>query len=373
MTEAAEITDTPETPQEETEVVHRSAAQSQAIDQALDEGDRDSLHTLPLALLPINLPSLSRAKMLKDNRMKSMVEMFSSGDGGGAGSGRMEVEALSNVFEESEEFKADLEILQHMENLHSYDVYSLRIELRRLGIPITDQEGLQLSERKAKDLTSYMTEFTRPLIQQIYGGTDGDIADMDQLLSMFKSPDKGEAIKNLKMIADKLGIGLADVPTFLEEYGDVFLSLAYYKGALDEIIPRVTAFLDELEDINGNFQVRQMPRFKETCDMLQMRFNDVTSSITGRFESFDRNSKTLWDNINAASFQAMKEMIEAHYVTIGGVLCGLMVKMDAWDEKFASGRGGPVSKADFIMSEMRMGMNYIYEIEKSAPGIKEMQ
>ena len=65
----------------------------------------------------------------------------------------------------------------------------------------------------------------------------------------------------------------------------------------------------------------------------------------------------------------MKEMIEAHYVTIGGVLCGLMVKMDSWDEKFSTGRGGPISKADFIMSEIRMGMNYIYEIEQSAPAI----
>ncbi|MBT7760677.1 MAG: hypothetical protein HN732_25320, partial [Rhodospirillaceae bacterium] len=271
-----------------------------------------------------------------------------------------------------DEFKEDLAILEPMELLHSFDVYSLRIELRRLGISVADQEGLQLSEGRAQELTSYMTEFTRPLLSQIYGGGDSEIEDMDQLLGMFKSPDKGEAIKNLKMIADKLGIGLIDVPMFLEEYGDVFLSLAYYKGALDDIIPRVTKFLEELEEINSNYQVRQMPRFEETCDTLQMRFNDITASITGRFESFDRNSKTLWDNINATTFQAMKEMIEAHYVTIGGVLCGLLVKMDSWDQKFAKGRGGPISKADFIMSEMRMGMNYIYKIEESAPSIKDL-
>jgi hypothetical protein len=68
----------------------------------------------------------------------------------------------------------------------------------------------------------------------------------------------------------------------------------------------------------------------------------------------------------------MKKMIEAHYVTIGGVLCGLMVKMDSWDEKFPNGPGGPVSKAYFILSEMRMGMNSIYNIEQSAPPIKEL-
>ncbi|MFP6709114.1 MAG: hypothetical protein VCE75_24450, partial [Alphaproteobacteria bacterium] len=78
--------------------------------------------------------------------------------------------------------------------------------------------------------------------------------------------------------ANKLGISLMDVPMFLEEYGDVFLSLAYDKGALDEIIPRVIKFLDEPDEINGNYQVRQMPRFEETYETLQIRFNDITAS-----------------------------------------------------------------------------------------------
>jgi hypothetical protein len=217
MSDAAENMEAPE-------AGPRSAAKSQAMDQQLNDGDRDSLHTLPLGLLPLNMPSLLRAKMLKDNHMRTMVEMFTSGSGA---SGRMEVEALESVFDNTDEFKEDLAILGPMEKLHSFDVYSLRIELRRLGIPIADQAGLQLSEGKAKELTSYMTEFTRPLLSQIYGGGESEIEDMDQLLSMFKSPDKGEAIKNLRMIADKLGIGLMDVPIFLEEYGDVFLLLAY--------------------------------------------------------------------------------------------------------------------------------------------------
>ena len=369
MSEVSETADAPEAPEAEQQPAEAAPA-TKAVDEALYEGDRDTLHTLPLAMLPLNLPSLARAKMVKDGRMESMVEMFNAGNGS---KGRMKVMDLRNTFENTDEFKADLFILEHMEGLHSYDVYSLRIELRRLGIAIADQASLRISDQKAEELTAYMTEFTRPLLQQIYGGTDGDIENMDQLLAMFKSPDKGEAIKNLKMVADKLGIQLEEVPVFLEEYGDIFLSLAYYKDALDSIIPRVTKFLDELEEMNGNMQVRQMPRFEETAKTLQFRFNDITGSIIGRLESFERNSKTLWDNINASTFQAMKEMVEAHYVTVGGVLCGLMVKMDAWDEKFPRGRGGPVPKADFIMSEMRMGMNHIYDIERSAPSIKDLQ
>ena len=131
MSEAAKKTDAPE-------AENRSAAKSQAIDQQLHDGDRDSLHTLPLALLPLNMPSLLRAKMLKDNHMRTMVELFTSGSGA---SGRMEVEALETVFDDTDEFKEGLAILEPMEKLHSFDVYSLRIELLRLGILIADQAG----------------------------------------------------------------------------------------------------------------------------------------------------------------------------------------------------------------------------------------
>ncbi|MFP6772994.1 MAG: hypothetical protein VCE74_11765, partial [Alphaproteobacteria bacterium] len=134
MSDAAENMEAPE-------AGPRSAAKSQAMDQQLNDGDRDSLHTLPLGLLPLNMPSLLRAKMLKDNHMRTMVEMFTSGSGA---SGRMEVEALESVFDNTDEFKEDLAILGPMEKLLSFDVYSLCIELRRLGIPIADQAGLQL-------------------------------------------------------------------------------------------------------------------------------------------------------------------------------------------------------------------------------------
>lgn len=87
MSDAAETTDAPEEPGADTQ----SAAKSQAIDKHLNDSDRNSLHTLPLALLPLKLPSLLRAKMLKDHRMKTIVEMYNSGS---AGSGRMEVEVL---------------------------------------------------------------------------------------------------------------------------------------------------------------------------------------------------------------------------------------------------------------------------------------
>ncbi len=37
----------------------------------------------------------------------------------------------------------------------------------------------------------------------------------------------------------------------------------------------------------------------------------------------------------------MRDLITGHHTTVGGVLCGLKVKMDSWNEKFGRGQGGP--------------------------------
>ena len=97
--------------------------------------------------------------------------------------------------------------------------------------------------------------------------------------------------------------------------------------------------------------------------------NDVTASITGRFESFDNHSQAMWDNLSAQSFREVRALIEGHHSTVGGVLCGLSLKMKVWEEKVGSGRAGPVQKAEFIMSHMRSGMDRIKQIEDSAPKI----
>ena len=61
---------------------------------------------------------------------------------------------------------------------------------------------------------------------------------------MFSQPNKEEALRNLGMMAKKLHIKMEDVPAFLEDYGDTFLSPAYFKEALDTIVPVITNFTE---------------------------------------------------------------------------------------------------------------------------------
>ena len=55
-------------------------------------------------------------------------------------------------------------------------------------------------------------------------------------------------------------------------------------------------------------------------------------------------------------------------VTIGGVLCALSVKMDAWAKLFPTkDSGGPVKRSEFILSEMRQGVDKIQKIDDDVP------
>lgn len=333
------------------------------------ESDMDSLYILPLSMIPLETAGLKRARLLKDSRLETVVELFNDPV---AGSGRLYPDELGSAFDwPKNETHPDLITIRGLGSLNSYDVFSLRLELRRLKIQIPDKSSLALSEEKNRELATYMAEFTRPLIQQVFGSSNAQINDVGDLIAMFAKPDKEEAIKNLRMMADQLEVEMEEVPAFLEDYGDIFMSLAYFREALDSLVPTITDFMEALVDLRKNFQLRQDPNFVKSSKQIESSFNDITASITGRFESFDRHSQGMWENITAEAFRKVKTMIAAHHSTIGGVLCGLKVKMSAWDERFSDGRGGPIERSDFIMSEFKQGIDIITKIEAAAPRMSD--
>ena len=142
------------------------------------DADRDALHILPLSILPFQTPSLHRARLIKNARLQSVVELF---QGSGIGSGQMDVEELAKDYGwagKGRKRHPDLVMLRKLAPLPSYDVYSLRILFRQEGIEVNSIEDLKLSDSKVSELTAYMTQFTRPLIQDIYGKDDlGDTVE----------------------------------------------------------------------------------------------------------------------------------------------------------------------------------------------------
>lgn len=322
--------------------------------------DMDTLHILPLSILPLQTAGLKRAKLIKNVHLETMVELFSDPS---AGSGQVEPSSLAEVFSwPAGGDHPDERLIMAVSNLHSFDVYSLRIELRRLGVNVENVENLKLSKHKCAELTQYMESFTAPLLKQIYGDTHANIESMAQLVEMFAAPDKTEALENLNLMADKLRISLMEVPDFLEEYGDIFLSLAYSKNCLEELVPKIVLFEESMSELKDNYQLCSDQRLMRSIDVIKGCLTDVTASIASRLESFDQSSQTMWENITAESFAEIRTMIQSHHVSVGALLCCLSVKMDHWQRNVGAA-GGLVNRADFVKSDMVRGMEKIREIE----------
>lgn len=325
---------------------------------------------LPLSMLPLETRALEEAALIKNIALDTVIEFFR---GKQTGSGQIAPEQLCSYLDwQRTIYHLDLEMLNQLAQLNSFDVYSLRIALRDLGITVNDHTQLCLSESKSRELARYMTAFAAPIIQRVFGETKPDIHDYDQLIQQFRSPNKEQALANLKSLAKHLNIDFQEVPHFLEDYGDTFLSLAYFRQCMDEVVPKVEEFLDALAHLRSNYDHQQRPGFIAACDYIEPRLKWIISSTIGRFDSFDQNTKIMWNKLSAESFRELREWITAHHTTLGGVLCGLTVKMDAWEGEFGkkSLSSAMLRKVDFIMGDMRRGIEKIVEIESSAPRAK---
>ena len=255
--------------------------------------------------------------------------------------------------------------------MNSFDVYSLRIQLRLLGINVDDIESLRLSEKKRAELTKYMVGFTRPLIHQIYGDGESSISDVSELIALFDNPNREEALKNLKLITENLRIGIGELPRFLEDYGDTFLSLAYFRDSLEALEPQLESFFSATANIRENHQLRQNGSLIRTMDEMERDFASIKATLEGHFVAFDQQTSAMWSNMTAESFHKLKLTVESSHTTVGGILCGLSVKLGAWDDRFGGREAGLISQAEFIMSDMRQGMDLLLEISVPPVDIPE--
>lgn len=329
--------------------------------------DMDSLFILPLSIIPLETPALQRARMIKNQRLQGVVEFFSDIE---TGSGQVEVNALPQAmgWDLDAGIPNDLLILRQLAAMQSYDVFSLRILLRQNNIPLRSSTALRLTPEKNLELAGYMKAFTGPLIQQVYGAGDAKIDSFDDIVNLFRDPDVKAARQKLKMMAEKLEIDVLEIPNFLEDYGDIFLSLSYYRQCLDRLTPHLENFLGSLEILRKNWQMRSDPTLMRTCDLIEGTLNDMSANITGRFENFDRSTGDMWNNISAQRFRKVKELIESYHTSIGGILCALTVKMNSWALHFpVNTGGGPVRRAEFIMSDMKQGISQMQRMEASTP------
>jgi len=339
-----------------------------AIDtEGYSDEDKDALHILPLAIIPLQTPGMRRTRLVKNARLDTVVELFKDSR---AGSGQIEIKALGDYFDTSSStFDDDRTIVEALSLAPSFDVYSLRLTLRSHNIKVDEAEHLRLSPKMQERLTGYMRVFTRPLVQKVFGDDTKDVSSATEIFAMFRGVDRDEALRRIKAISDALGLEVDQIPGFLEDYGDIFLSLSYFKRHVEEIRATFERFKAWSDDGIRKSHLRHNKDAMRNCDIIDAQVEEALTFTMMRFNAFDEASREFWKDLSKDRYALLRRLVTSNHHTIAGILCGLTVKMIRWQEDFPGESGSPNKRADWLMAEMVPGLDKIRQIQKSAPSL----
>lgn len=333
--------------------------------------DNDSLYVMPLQIVPFETPALRVGRLIKNAALNPAIEVFNLGD---SGSGQILIDDIDPEFGQQHfgwsktEVSPDLEILGKLGRLTSYDVYSLRVLFRELKIPVASIEYLCLSDQKMLQLRKYMRIFTQPLIRRIFGDAVAADDESGDLMTMLQDSDPAETLRRLEVLAEALNIPIQSIPTFLEDFADIYMSFSYYQEYLDDIVPKLVDMVAEINDLKNSYQMKQDLNLMDACKGVTKDLSDLAVGLTGRFESFHANTKGVWQDISVERFSEVGMMVKSHHTTIGGVLCGLGLKLNAWRQRFPTrDSGGPQARAEFLHSSILPGIEQLVALNESSP------
>lgn len=336
---------------------------AEAPDDAFWEAN-DTLHVLPLSYIPLKTRGLKSARMIKNTALQSVIELFSAR---GTGSGQILPRDLPRAF--TIEDDRDLQIIDALAQLASYDIYSLRIELRRLKIDVEANRFLRLSPAKQAALGPQMTRYVRPLIAHVYGADRVDVRSFADIARLFRDPDVEAALANLRLLAARLKVELDQVPRVLAEYGDAFLSLSYFEHCLDEVRPAILSMLETIRAIRDHPQTRDDRSMLQACDAIDRHLSLLIADTKGLTDVFHMHTEGMWDDISPESFRALQATIERFQAAIGGNICVAVVKSKGWSSAFPSEANGSLAaRARFLFSEIRPGIDRIAHLEYADVG-----
>lgn len=322
--------------------------------------DMDSLHILPLSIIPLKTAGLRRARLVKNAQMEGVVELFSDDR---SGSGQIPAKHLDRVFEFDETNFRDQVIVTKLADLPSYDVYSLRISLRELGIDVNNEASLRISPERYMELVSYMRVFTRPLLGRVYGDNQV-VGEFHDILRLFSDPERANARRNLNALAQRLDIDMLSIPGFIEDYGDTYLSLAYYQQCLDTILPSLSIFLRAARRLQKDDTVKRDMVLAAACTLVEARLAVAARQVANTLEIFRKRTENMWEDITGTGFREIKTLISEYHMAIGANLCTVTVKVNAWRHEFRTVDQSNVYRlARFIAQDMQQGIDKIQPIE----------
>jgi hypothetical protein len=327
--------------------------------------DRDSIHTLPLSIVPVTDPALAKARLIKNHRLETKIELFREA---GVGSAQIGIEEVPDFFGSDPRMLADdLALLRRLGSLPAFDPFTLRVGLRRAGVDVLTVDAFQLSAAKRAELFPLMRNVTRPLIAYLYGGGAVEPDDLDTLVRLVARPDAPRVRARLDKMAAALGVATDKLPDMLESYGDTQLALSYYRSYFRYALPALPRIVGWMAEIKDNAFVRGDPTAGKSIQQVETGLTRIAESATRRFEGFDKHTVVRWHAITLGAFGGVRDLIARHQESLAEVLCGLTVKIFEWEQRFPNAGGSPEKRVEFIGADLKPGLDKLWAVERRAP------
>jgi hypothetical protein len=329
--------------------------------------DNDSLYVLPLKFLPLETGMIRRCKLVKTFNLRPAVEMFRLST---HGRGYFLIEDLvegstGDMFGWQDDFKdhPDFALLELLGELHSYDIFNLRIKFRQHNIVYEDNDYLTLSDEMKSELQFYMRQFTMPLIRTIFGDGAAEEHSDGDIVQLFRGPAAADAQKNIEMMAEKLRIERTELPNFLDEFSDIYMAISYYKLYADRIGIMNSIFMSELDDIRDTLKWKGDPAVENYCNNTKEILKSLFLEVFQRLDLFERDTRNFWEDLDASRFRDVMWMVKDSQEMIAGVLCGLGTKLSGWREKFPNPElGGAAKRYESLRYEFCPGLPGLLEL-----------
>jgi hypothetical protein len=314
----------------------------------------NNLHTLNLSAFDIKYKDLHEARLIKNAFLETVIEFI---DEELAADGPIQIRELALKFDDSDVSRDDIKMISSIASLPSFDCYTLKRGITPLKINVIDAGIFELSSCRKASLFDLMSRLTRPLIQYLYTDDNLRVKDTSSLLELIKSTEPLKVKDRLGSVARNLEVSLIKLPNFLQEFSELFLSVAYFESIFRQYNPKLDQFLLWAEDGVKNSNLRNDPNAQREFSHVDERFKQLKGNLDSRFRLLLNITQIDWDNLNSSEFKKIQREILSQQANLAIGLCGLSVKMIEWEKQFPSAGGSPQQCLDFLSNEASGGLD----------------
>ena len=305
--------------------------------------EASSLDELSLDRLPVVHPTLRKARIVKNGRLKSVIELYRDRS---AGSGHYEVSDLPATLGVSSAHP-DILLLRWIALLPAFDVAGVRLLLRDVGV-LADGD-LPLPHDAA------IQRYIEPVLRA-GGGEDGALLSRAELETALADPN-GVGREIMTRLMQRVGLRPDETVRFVRDAIDTYAAFGLYAHALEWQRKRIAQLLASIRSLAAETQARKDRALLTGLADIAATFPELLSSGERRVSAAEKVIATSWSKTLGAPLRAHQRQIREVQVLVGYVLAGLDAKLNAWQVAFPSETPGSVSRrANFLCHEMTQGL-----------------